>query len=246
MVAGGKRRIQYQEEERKRLWSWYASHRSTVSISSPAPYSVPTAYHITRPPPSHLTLFHYCTLYHHASSQMCCLLAAELFLRCHHIQPCHLKHPLQRCHAPRGQRFRNPDATTNPGRIPSRACPEELWRTATIEVDGYCPACTQQQEEASLFLLCFAGDEAALDTGRIAGEVTEYSCGHRRVRMDPAVLQRFLNGATIDEAECEAGAGAGAVERCLEWEKLRVKCESSAEKCAECRLRASGLCIRTR
>lgn len=202
---------------------------------------------------------------------MCRLLAAELFLRCQHIQPCHLKHPLQRCHAPRGQRFRNPDAATNPGRVPSRACPEEHWRTATIEVDGYCPACTQQREETRQLLQSSfnqgetgddAGDEnenedededTGLEEQQIAGEVKEYSCGHRRVRMDPAVLQRFSDDPDPDaEDQHERGAArehAGddtrAIESCLRWDKLRLRCESCPERCAECRLRASGLCIQT-
>lgn len=97
------------------IYSAIASQHSTVSIFISRPLVYRPVYHITGllpSPPSNIATTHSRPLQCQSSPQMCRLLAAKLFLRCHHIQPCHLKHPLQRCHAPRGQRFRNPDAAT--------------------------------------------------------------------------------------------------------------------------------------
>ncbi|KAF3482794.1 uncharacterized protein GIQ15_02118 [Arthroderma uncinatum] len=145
---------------------------------------------------------------------MCRLISNEHYLACSHIVPCHLRHPVQRCHAPNGIRFRNPDPKREPDRIPSWTCSEESWVTATIDMFGSCPACVEERGRRRR-LFKRLNEIRERGSGRwtmhekAVGTIKMYSCGHQQVYMRPDELQSCFS-------PCLPVAGDGRIYRVSE------------------------------
>ncbi|KAM5431509.1 hypothetical protein MferCBS31731_007822 [Microsporum ferrugineum] len=187
---------------------------------------------------------------------MCRLISHERFLSCNHTVLCHLKHPLQRCHAPDGHRFRNPDPRGEPNRAPSRSCAEEHWVSATIDTTGYCPSCREQQEYKRCLLERFSEDTDGHDDAgaSAAGTVKTYACGHQRVLLWAGELQDCFESRhktrarmrrvsdVVHQTDNSSTRGPSSYEEGVfswrRWEELPLSCEESVDECPECRRRA--------
>ncbi|KAK2848519.1 hypothetical protein FQN49_005646 [Arthroderma sp. PD_2] len=170
---------------------------------------------------------------------MCRQISREHYLSCQHTVHCHLKYEIQRCHAPNGIRFRNPDPKHEPNRAPSWACPEKQWLTATIRVIGYCPVCAEKSKK----MRKFTEQDEWVPTmhWEAAGEMKMFACGHQRVFMWPRQLQGCFSPIPYSRRPggpyrvYPVDIDGEAVFSWTQWEALSLDWETSTSLCPECR-----------
>lgn len=111
---------------------------------------------------------------------MCNLPSHERYLGCGCTINTGFKYSLQRCDAPNGIPFPDPEIfRREPGRVPGRCCDEERWTLSEIVMPGVCPRCEHDR------IVRLDGP------GILADRVLYKKCGHIKFRLRPATFHEY-------------------------------------------------------
>lgn len=116
--------------------------------------------------------------------KMCQIVSEEIYSRCGHKFPCHLKYPLLYCAIPDGVPY--PQGTVMDEDFqPIRFCKEEDWIDTVIVQDGNCPNCVHDEEERDIAI--------SFEKGHSFGKLYIYDCGHKRPLVWHGALQECFS-----------------------------------------------------